>query len=80
MGKPNEEDPARGSVASQLSYEDLRQTPNLGKRSLDEVIAWLAEEGLEPRGGMPRKAAISQSRINEAISLLERHGYTVVKP
>lgn len=76
---PNDQDPPRSAVAM-LSFAELKETENLGRHSLAEVIAWLAEEGLEPLGGMPKKSGVSQSRLDDAVALLERHGYTVTKP
>lgn len=67
-------------VVAELSYESLRLVSGLGKLGRRDVVAWLAEAGLEPAGGMPaRKPAVTQARIDDAKALLERCGYAVTK-
>lgn len=69
-------------AVAQLSYEQLKGVYSIGKLGLRDVIAWLAEAGLEPAGGVPAKVRggeVTQARIDDAIALLERHGYEVRK-
>ena len=76
--------PPKDVIAS-IPYARVVDTPNLGKKSLAEVFEWLADDGLSISGfenvGKSKKTnAVSQKRIDEAIGLLHRCGYTMTKP
>lgn len=75
---PNAMDMPTRSVVAAGGYERLKSTPNIGKRGRAEVIAWLAEEGLQ-FADAPDEAARLKRRLDAAAALLRKHGFKVRK-
>lgn len=70
-------------MVATIHYETMRRQPEIGSRGLRDVVAWLAEDGLQMPGSPDdsgKKSQISQSRLQDAAGLLIRHGYVVVGP
>ena len=66
---------------SHKPINELRQVPELGKKSLDEICEALAEAGAIIPGGPTMKDIEDQRKedISEAILLLIESGYAVYK-
>jgi hypothetical protein len=45
---------AAKAVAATLSPRDLLRAPNVGRKTLEEISAWLAGHGLAPKEAPPR--------------------------
>jgi hypothetical protein len=73
--------PSRADVAK-LTYRQVKDYYSIGKLGLRDMIAWLAEDGLSLRETekVGPVLAVTKARIDDAISLLRRCGYTVVEP
>jgi hypothetical protein len=69
-----------------LDYGRLMRMPGLGRKSLANIRAWLAEQGRclcnDRLEGAPqeRDAHEDERGIQRAISYLHGHGYTVLPP
>ena len=51
--------------------------PNFGKKALQEAARW---SGASIPSGYPGKRQTHQQALEDAVHLLERHGYTVIPP
>ena len=64
---------------STLSHWQVRTTPQIGKKGVDDIILWLAEDGLSLKDKPAPRPNVSESTIIKAKLLLEKCGYTVTK-
>lgn len=68
-----------------LDYGRLIRVPGLGRKSIANIRAWLAEQGrslCNDQGGeiSEDEAAEEVRNIQRAITYLHEHGYTVLPP
>jgi hypothetical protein len=66
-----------------LDYGRLTRVPGLGRKSIANIRAWLAEQGrclCNDRGADAADLNDDVREIERAIACLHRHGYTVQAP
>ena len=68
-----------------LDYARLSQVPGLGRKSITNIRAWLAEQGRslcnDDGSNINAETRDDESRvIQRAIATLHEHGYTVLPP
>lgn len=66
-----------------LDYGRLIRVPGLGRKSIANIRAWLAEQGrslCNDRGAEATEQNDEVREIERAINCLHRHGYTVLAP
>jgi hypothetical protein len=73
--------PPKALVAA-IPYDTVKGAYNLGKLGLRDVVAWLDEDGLKMPGTPDgnKRGQVTQARLDAAVTLLQRHGYTVLGP
>jgi len=65
-----------------LSYRQISKAPGIGRKGMVIILAWLAEFGLALSGQPEWHASrpVSCKRLQQAIHMLERHGYRILPP
>lgn len=72
---------------ARLDYRQVQRLPKIGKKGLEQICAWLQQQGYElsnppmPENEVGSGAALRLSqRLENAARLLQRHGYRVTPP
>ena len=67
-----------------LNYRRLLKSPGIGNKGIEIIRRWLAQYQLDLHGqpvdDHHRHAALSNKRVQQAIRLLEKHGFAVSRP
>lgn len=70
---------------AQIDYHVIRHAQGLGPKSIAGIRQWLLEAGQsvghwQHDDGHSQRERRRAERIEQAVTLLERHGYTVITP